>query len=216
MSHTRVFSSLFLPFESRRSTLIALGRRCYVLASIFLVERRQLPSMSSGFTLFVGTSRDFSSPANSAAVNALGFRRRSSKSHFIHGTTASVHPCLRPYIPISLLSAASSSYCLLPSTSFSISTSPHFMSLLTVFCVSPRFFSSFRSCFFPLLVPFSYVFVSFFFSLSLVSREMSRQSPPTRLTVSSVFSNFIKANLKARSSFVCTSCDCSIRAVGSR
>lgn len=149
MSHTRVFSSLFLPFESRRSTLIALGRRCYVLASIFLVERRQLPSMSSGFTLFVGTSRDFSSPANSAAVNALGFRRRSSKSHFIHGTTASVHPCLRPYIPISLLSAASSSYFLLPSTSFSISTSPRFMSLLTVFCVSPRFFSSFRSCFFP-------------------------------------------------------------------
>lgn len=98
-----------LPFPSCtsrrcRSTISTCARQYYSRsASLSLYHKNDVNREyeRSGFTLSAGTSRGFPSrrqlTRQPAAVDALGFRRRPSEAHFIHGTTASV-----PSAPIPL------------------------------------------------------------------------------------------------------------------
>lgn len=100
-----------LPFPSCtsrrcRSTISTCARQYYSRSaslSLSLYHKNDVNREyeRSGFTLSAGTSRGFPSrrqlTRQPAAVDALGFRRRPSEAHFIHGTTASV-----PSAPIPL------------------------------------------------------------------------------------------------------------------
>lgn len=115
-----------------------------ILLPISLLYRCKSSVRVSGIYAFRRhvTEFSFTLPTNSTAVDALGFRRRLSKSHFIHGTTASVRSVSSDF--------SSSSFCSpfrLPtslfSLLFSVSTpSPH-SSSFSIFV--PSRFSHFPS-----------------------------------------------------------------------
>lgn len=145
-----------LPFPSCtsrrcRSTISTCARQYYSRsASLSLYHKNDVNREyeRSGFTLSAGTSRGFPSrrqlTRQPAAVDALGFRRRPSEAHFIHGTTASVPSAPIPlFLPLLLaLPMAPLSLSICPrSYSLPLSSSISCSSFFGMF-VSPRFLPS--------------------------------------------------------------------------
>lgn len=123
-------------FACSRSTI---STYIAILLSISLLYRCKSSVRMSGIYAFRRHVPEFSFtlPTNSTAVDALGFRRRSSKSHFIHGTTASVRSVSSDFSSSSFYSPFRFPTSLF-SLFFSISTASPHSSSFTMF-VSSRF-----------------------------------------------------------------------------